>query len=68
MLSGPNFQAIDRMVKETNLNVIASGGISRLEDIKALKEIGVTGVIIGQALYTGDILLDEALQYEGEQI
>jgi len=68
MLSGPNFQAIDRMVKETNLNVIASGGISRLEDIKALKEIGVTGVIIGKALYTGDILLDEALRYEEEQI
>jgi len=66
MLSGPNFQAISRMVKETNLNVIASGGVSTTNDIEKLKEIGVKGVIIGKALYTGDILLAEALKYEEE--
>lgn len=66
MLAGPNFQAISRMVKESNLNVIASGGVSSLKDIEILKQIGVKGVIIGKALYTGDILLDEALQYEEE--
>ncbi len=66
MLSGPNFQAIGKIVKETNLDIIASGGVSSLEDIKGLKEIGVKGVIIGKALYTGDIQLEAALEYEGE--
>ena len=45
-----------------DLNVIASGGIRRLEDIERLKIMGVSGVIIGKALYTGDINLRDALK------
>jgi len=61
MLSGPNFKAIEEMVKAVDMEVVASGGVSKLEDIKILKEIGVSGIIIGKALYTGDIDLGQAL-------
>jgi phosphoribosylformimino-5-aminoimidazole carboxamide ribotide isomerase len=46
------------------MSIIASGGMSSLEDIRNLKDIepyGVTGVIIGKALYTGDIQLEKAI-------
>jgi len=62
MLSGPNFKAIEEMVKAVDMEVIASGGVSSLEDIKNLKSIGVSGVVIGKALYTGDINLEQALE------
>ena len=55
MLSGPNFAEIAGVIRQTNMNVIASGGISSLEDIKKLAEWKVYGAIIGKALYTGQI-------------
>ncbi len=64
-LEGPNIEATKKLAQETSLNVIASGGISNLEDIKnisSLKPYGVEGVIIGKALYTGNVKLDEALR------
>jgi len=62
MLSGPNLKAMEEMAKAVNIEVIASGGVSKLEDIKNLKEIGVQGVIVGKALYTGDVDLKQALE------
>ena len=62
MLTGPNFKAMEEMVKEVGVDIIASGGISSIDDIKRLKDIGVAGAIIGKALYTGDIDLVEALE------
>lgn len=61
MLTGPNLKAMEEMVKAVGVEVIAAGGITKLEDIYNLKEIGVAGAIIGRALYTGDIDLAEAL-------
>ncbi|MFH0790406.1 MAG: 1-(5-phosphoribosyl)-5-[(5-phosphoribosylamino)methylideneamino]imidazole-4-carboxamide isomerase [Candidatus Omnitrophota bacterium] len=64
-LSGPNIKAIKGLLKETGLNIIASGGISSLDDIYKLKKIekqGVVGVIIGKALYEGRFSLREALE------
>jgi len=64
-LTGPNIKAIKTLIKETKLNVIASGGISCLEDIKKLKTLeksGVTGIIVGKALYEGKFTLTEALK------
>ncbi|SKA84964.1 1-(5-phosphoribosyl)-5-[(5-phosphoribosylamino)methylideneamino] imidazole-4-carboxamide isomerase [Caloramator quimbayensis] len=55
MLSGPNFKQISILQRETNLKIIASGGISSEEDIYKLKELGVYGAIVGKALYTGKI-------------
>lgn len=61
MLCGPNLKAMEEMVKAVNMEVIAAGGVSSLQDVKNLKEVGVAGAIIGKALYTGDIDLREAL-------
>lgn len=62
MLTGPNLKAMEEMVKAVNIEVIASGGVGKLEDVKNLKEIGMPGVIIGKSLYTGDVDLKEALE------
>lgn len=62
MLAGPNLKAMEEMVRAVDMEIIASGGVSTVEDIKNLKEIGVHGVIIGKALYTGDIDLREAIE------
>jgi len=64
MLSGPDFDGTSQMVETTGLYVIASGGITSVDDIKKLKCLGVSGVIIGKALYTGDISLRQALELE----
>ncbi|MCL0101229.1 1-(5-phosphoribosyl)-5-[(5-phosphoribosylamino)methylideneamino]imidazole-4-carboxamide isomerase [Peptococcaceae bacterium] len=64
-LKGPNIEATKEMALATGLKVIASGGVSSIDDLKELKEIeqyGVEGVIVGQALYKGAIDLKEALQ------
>ncbi len=61
MLKGPNLKAMEDMVKAVSIEVIASGGVTNLQDIKNLKEIGMAGAIVGKALYTGDVDLQEAL-------
>ncbi len=61
MLKGPNLKAMEEMVKAVKIDVIASGGVSSIQDIKNLKDIGVSGAIVGKALYTGDIDLIEAI-------
>lgn len=63
-LAGPNLKAMKEMTDSVNMDVIASGGISSLEDLKNLKEIGVAGVITGKAIYTGAIDLAEALKLQ----
>ncbi|MBO8127715.1 MAG: 1-(5-phosphoribosyl)-5-[(5-phosphoribosylamino)methylideneamino]imidazole-4-carboxamide isomerase [Peptococcaceae bacterium] len=69
-LHGPNLDAVADICAKTGLKVIASGGVARLEDIIALKEMaprGVEGVIIGKALYAGTVKLKDALRIaEGE--
>lgn len=62
-LLGPNVEWTREMVIKTGLNIIASGGISSLNDIKAVKEAGVAGVIVGKALYNGNFSLSEAVNY-----
>lgn len=64
-LSGPNIKMIMELLRKTGLNIIASGGISDLDDIFKLKRLekqGVIGVIIGKALYEGKFTLKEALK------
>ena len=60
-LTHPNFQAT-RLLVDTGLAILASGGISSLEHIRQLQQMGVEGIILGRALYTGDIQLREAIQ------
>ncbi|TLS38553.1 1-(5-phosphoribosyl)-5-[(5-phosphoribosylamino)methylideneamino]imidazole-4-carboxamide isomerase [Pseudalkalibacillus caeni] len=64
MLSGPNTNAIAELGRETGKEVIASGGISSLDDLEELKARGsnIGGAIVGKALYTKKFTLTEALE------
>lgn len=64
-LRGPNFAAVAAFAEATGKEVISSGGVSSLEDIRILKthaERGIGGVIIGKALYTNQFTVKEALE------
>jgi len=64
-LKGPNLQLLKEVCAATKKPVVASGGISSLADIQALKELhalGVEGAIVGKALYAGAFTLQEALE------
>jgi len=61
-LKGPNVEAMKEMASAVNADIIASGGIGNISHIESLKDTGVEGVIIGRALYTGDVNLEEALE------
>jgi phosphoribosylformimino-5-aminoimidazole carboxamide ribotide isomerase len=60
-LTEPNFDMMERLIAGTNVPIIVAGGISRLEHLRRIKELGAEGAIIGKALYTGDINLGEAI-------
>lgn len=69
MLSGPNLQAQERMASLPEVQVIASGGVSSVDDLRALEQLsrrvpGLVGVIIGKALYDGRLDLQDALHVE----
>jgi phosphoribosylformimino-5-aminoimidazole carboxamide ribotide isomerase len=64
MGTGPNVEATRRLAMAVNIPVIASGGVGSLEHIQALLPLerdGVLGVIVGRALYTGSVILKEAI-------
>ncbi len=62
MLQGPNLAALREMCDEVRLPIIASGGVTTLDDIRALVELEVAGCIIGRALYEGKMTLEDALR------
>ena len=61
MLKGPNVDATADVIDAVSADVIASGGVTSLADIAALKQIGASGAIVGRALYTGDLALSDAI-------
>ena len=61
MLSGPNIPATKKLTEETGLDIIASGGVSCMEDLQALYDAGISGAIIGKALYENRGDLEEAV-------
>ena len=64
-LQGPNLELLKEVCAATKKPVVASGGISSLEDIKALcalSQVGVEGAIVGKALYAGAFTLEQALE------
>ncbi|MDD3243516.1 MAG: 1-(5-phosphoribosyl)-5-[(5-phosphoribosylamino)methylideneamino]imidazole-4-carboxamide isomerase [Eubacteriales bacterium] len=65
MMTGPDFDRTQELIQRTGLDVIISGGVSELAQVRRAKAIGAAGIIIGKALYTGAIALEEALR-EGE--
>ncbi|MGF1478480.1 MAG: 1-(5-phosphoribosyl)-5-[(5-phosphoribosylamino)methylideneamino]imidazole-4-carboxamide isomerase [Cyanophyceae cyanobacterium] len=67
-LSGPNLEALRELATAIDIPVIASGGVSSLTDLLSLlslEPVGVSGVIVGRALYTGDVDLSEAVRAVG---
>jgi phosphoribosylformimino-5-aminoimidazole carboxamide ribotide isomerase len=65
-LSGPDLDTLREAGQYPNVEVIAAGGIGGLNDLVALKRVGVEGAVIGKALYEGKFTLKEALKTVGE--
>jgi phosphoribosylformimino-5-aminoimidazole carboxamide ribotide isomerase len=61
MLAGPNLAALRTMQQSVELPLVASGGVTTADDVRALAAIPVTGCIIGRALYEGKLKLSDAL-------
>ena len=61
-MQGTNHELYKRLSEKFNIDIIASGGVSSIEDISKLKKIDIHGVIIGKAYYTGAIKLEEAIE------
>ncbi|MBO6516237.1 MAG: 1-(5-phosphoribosyl)-5-[(5-phosphoribosylamino)methylideneamino]imidazole-4-carboxamide isomerase [Bacteroidia bacterium] len=59
LLQGPSFELYNELISKVNPNLIASGGVSDINDILELKKLGCEGVIIGKALYEGKITLTQ---------
>jgi phosphoribosylformimino-5-aminoimidazole carboxamide ribotide isomerase len=62
MLSGPDYEGLKEMMKLTAIPVIASGGVTSIEDVKRLKEMGAWATILGKAVYEGLIRIEEAVE------
>jgi phosphoribosylformimino-5-aminoimidazole carboxamide ribotide isomerase len=61
MLKGANIPALKEMVESVDAAVIAAGGISTIDDLRAARDAGAAAAIVGRALYTGSLDLKEAL-------
>ena len=64
-MAGPDIPGIKDLISKTGLGIIASGGVASLKDLiklKSLQKKGVSGVIVGKALYEGKFTLAEALR------
>lgn len=63
MLEGPAFALYEEILDKTDIQLIASGGVSAIDDIGRLKKLGCEGVIIGKAIYENKITLKELSEY-----
>jgi len=63
MLTGPDFEGLKKLASMTRLPIIASGGVSSIDDVKKLKDSGVWATILGKAVYEGLISIEEAATY-----
>lgn len=61
-LEGPNLQQLSMLSKAVSCNIVASGGISDINDIRCLKELGLYGAICGKSIYKGTLDLAEAVR------
>jgi phosphoribosylformimino-5-aminoimidazole carboxamide ribotide isomerase len=68
MMRGPNIEAMSQMQAAVDIPVIASGGVSKIEDVARLAEAGLAGCIIGRALYEGTLSLAEAIRLASDNV
>ena len=66
MLSGPNFAQLQALRDAVSCGIVASGGVSTLEDIAKLRDMGIEEAIAGKAVYTGQLDVKQAIQVAGE--
>ena len=65
MKLSPNFEETENIANNSNCPVVISGGVSSIDDIKKAKELGnknIEGIIVGKAIYDGDIKLEELVK------
>ena len=67
MLSGPSYAWLEQLQKTVSCQLVASGGVAVIDDIRRLRDLGIYGAIIGKAYYAGTIDLAEAIREAGEQ-
>lgn len=68
MLSGPSFAQLTALQKAVRCDIVASGGVTTLDDVKRLRDMGLYGAIIGKAYYAGTVDLAEAIREAGPQL
>ena len=61
-MQGTNVALYEKLSKELDMKIIASGGVSSLDDVKALRKLDIYGAIVGKAYYTGAIDIREAVE------
>jgi len=61
MMCGPNIEATKELIEKTKMDIIASGGVSKIDDLESIYNMNAKGVIIGKALYNGSIKLEDAI-------
>lgn len=66
-LKGPSLKKLEALKNAVKMNIVASGGVGSIDDVRALRDIGMDAVIIGKALYSGAVDLKEAIREGGEQ-
>lgn len=66
-LTSPNFEAVAELMSQVSVPIIAAGGISSVEHLTRLAALGAEGAIVGQAIYTGDVRLAEAMKVIGSR-
>lgn len=67
MLTGPNYEQLAILQKAVGCDIVASGGVATLDDVKRLRDMGMYGAIIGKAYYAGRLDLMEAVREAGPQ-
>ncbi|MBA4389566.1 MAG: 1-(5-phosphoribosyl)-5-((5-phosphoribosylamino)methylideneamino)imidazole-4-carboxamide isomerase [Syntrophus sp. (in: bacteria)] len=63
MLTGPDYEGLKKLAAMTKIPIIASGGVTSIDDVKRLRDSGVWATILGKAVYEGLIKIEEAITY-----
>lgn len=66
MMQGPNLQGLSQMMSATDIPLVASGGVSSLDDVAQLRALGMPAAIVGRALYDGAMQLEDVLEAAGD--
>jgi phosphoribosylformimino-5-aminoimidazole carboxamide ribotide isomerase len=67
MMQGPNFDGLQQMAAATDIPLVASGGVTTLEDVSQLVKMKMPAAIVGRSIYDGAMQLEEVLRVAGDQ-